>query len=50
MTSRRKEISTADPLALLREYIVNNKPIKAKDDYLNFGGTKISIYTKTGSF
>ncbi len=37
----------ADPLKLLREYSLENKPIKEKDDYIVFGDIAYTKNVKT---
>jgi len=39
---------TLDPIALLRESIINKSKIVVKNQFLFFGATKILLNTKTG--
>ena len=39
---------TLDPIALLRESILNKRKINLKSKFLYFGQTRVGIDTKTG--
>ena len=44
-----KKSSTFDPLTLLKDHIINKKPIKISDQSLSFGTIKLSLHTPTGN-
>ena len=41
---------TVNPINLLRDFIMNGKKIKQKENYLYFENQKLSLKTETGKF